>query len=164
MESTAKIISLLSQLTNCSHLAPPRLFPGLRQPAAAFLSQPAGPVVPGPTLGRAKVGFTMVMELSRFCFRQDSNNDPDQGRTIRTGRHVSVPKARSVTAEGNALGKCETNSPSPTGAKWSCFLHYALSGNAVKDLLCQIRECCSATLFPGTLNPNGILQQSLGSP
>ena len=75
----------------------------------------------------------------------------------------SVPKARNVTAQGNALGKCETNASSPNGAKGSCRA-CALSGNAVKDFLCQIPECCRATLFPGTRNPNGGLQQSLASP
>ena len=28
----------------------------------------------------------------------------------------SVPKAHYVTAQGNALGKCKTNVPSPNGA------------------------------------------------
>ena len=37
-------------------------------------------------------------------------------------------------------------------------------GDAVKDFIRQIREYRRATSFPGTLNPNGVLQQSLGSP
>ena len=34
----------------------------------------------------------------------------------------SVPKAHHVTAQGNALGKCETNVLSPKGAKGTCLL------------------------------------------
>ena len=33
----------------------------------------------------------------------------------------SVPKAHQVKAQGNALGECETNFPSPNGAKGSCL-------------------------------------------
>ena len=42
--------------------------------------------------------------------------------------------------------------------------HSTPTGNAVKDFIRKIREYRRATSFPRTLNPNGGLQQSLGSP
>ena len=52
----------------------------------------------------------------------------------------SVPKAHHVTAQGNALGKCETNVPSPNGAKGSCLLLTPFQGFPAGD--CR---------FPGAL-------------
>ncbi len=40
----------------------------------------------------------------------------------------SVPKAHHVTAQGNALGNCETNVPSPQRGERIVFHSYALSG------------------------------------
>ena len=74
-----------------------------------------------------KVEFTMVIEVSRFC--SDRMVITIQSREAQSRRRpmCSVPKAHNVTAQGNALGKCETNVLSPNGAKWS-WPAYALSG------------------------------------
>ena len=59
-----------------------------------------------------------------------------QSREAQSGRDAmcSVPKAHNVTAQGNALGKCETNGPSPNGAKGSCPA-YAFQGFPAQDCL-----------------------------
>ena len=68
-------------------------------------------------LGCAKVGFVRASELSRFCSGRMVITI--QNRDKQSERHsiFSVPKAHNVIAQGNALGKCETNVQSPKGAK-----------------------------------------------
>ena len=58
-----------------------------------------------------------------------------QSREAQSGQDAmcSVPTAHNVKAQGNALGKCETNVPSPNGAKESCPA-YALSGLSCSSL------------------------------
>ncbi len=50
-------------------------------------------------------------------------------------------------------GNLRNERPEPQRGDMLVHPLHALSSNAMKDFLCEIRECCRATLFPGTLNP-----------
>ena len=86
---------------------------GCRATAGQFVKQRDSK---GGTDVRKNLGFR-VSDLSGFCSGsmmitiESSDADSERHATY------SVPKAHNVTAQGNALGKCETNVESPQGAK-----------------------------------------------
>ena len=80
-----------------------------------------------------------------------------EGREAQQGRDAmcSVPKAHHVRAQGNALGKCDTNVPSPNGAKGSCLLLTPLQGFPAGDCLFPGAMPQAFTLCRVTAKPFG---------
>ncbi len=65
-------------------------------------------------------------------------------------------KGTQCDSPGQRPGKTRNECPKPQRGEMIEHPHDALSGNAVKDLIPQIREYRRATSFHGTLNPNGV--------